>query len=124
MIERVVDKFIIELDLQLNERKVYLSITPAARTYLAEKGYDRTFGARPMARLIHTEIKQPLANELLFGRLQNGGARGGRRGRRRAALLATTSPAGKRYPGAVAPDRPRGGPGIRRRHAGARWRAA
>jgi len=69
----VVDKFIMELDLQLNERKVYLSITPAARRYLAEKGYDRTFGARPMARLIHTEIKQPLANELLFGRLQGGG---------------------------------------------------
>jgi hypothetical protein len=62
-----------ELDLQLNERKVFLSITPAARRYLAEKGYDRTFGARPMARLIHTEIKQVLANELLFGRLQNGG---------------------------------------------------
>jgi ATP-dependent Clp protease ATP-binding subunit ClpA len=73
VIERVVDKFIMELDLQLNERKVFLSITPAARTYLAEKGYDRTFGARPMARLIQTEIKQPLANELLFGRLQNGG---------------------------------------------------
>ena len=73
VIERVVEKFVIELDLQLNERKVYLSITPAARRYLAEKGYDRTFGARPMARLIHTEIKQPLANELLFGRLQNGG---------------------------------------------------
>ena len=63
VIERVVDKFIIELDQQLNERKVYLSITPAARKYLAEKGYDRTFGARPMARLIHNEIKQALANE-------------------------------------------------------------
>jgi ATP-dependent Clp protease ATP-binding subunit ClpA len=73
VIERVVDKFIMELDLQLNERRVFLSITPAARTYLAEKGYDRTFGARPMARLIHTEIKQALANELLFGKLQNGG---------------------------------------------------
>ena len=73
VIERVVEKFVMELDLQLNERKVYLSITPAARKYLAEKGYDRTFGARPMARLIHTEIKQPLANELLFGRLQHGG---------------------------------------------------
>jgi len=73
VIERVVDKFIMELDLQLNERKVFLSITPAARSYLAEKGYDRTFGARPMARLIHTEIKQTLASELLFGRLQHGG---------------------------------------------------
>ncbi len=73
VIERVVEKFVMELDLQLNERKVYLSITPAARSYLAQKGYDRTFGARPMARLIHTEIKQPLANELLFGCLQQGG---------------------------------------------------
>ncbi|MGH7789557.1 MAG: ATP-dependent Clp protease ATP-binding subunit ClpA [Candidatus Binatia bacterium] len=73
VIERVVEKFIMELDLQLNPRKVFLSITPAARRYIAEKGYDRAFGARPMARLIHTEIKQVLANELLFGRLQNGG---------------------------------------------------
>jgi ATP-dependent Clp protease ATP-binding subunit ClpA len=73
VIERVVEKFIIELDLQLNTRKVYLSITPAARRYLAEKGYDKTFGARPMARLIHTEIKQRIANEVLFGRLQHGG---------------------------------------------------
>ncbi|MEO8601374.1 MAG: ATP-dependent Clp protease ATP-binding subunit ClpA [bacterium] len=73
VIERVVDKFVIELDMQLNERKVFLSLTQAARKYLAEKGYDRTFGARPMQRLIHTELKQPLANELLFGRLQHGG---------------------------------------------------
>ncbi len=73
VIERVVDKFIMELDLQLNARKVFLSITPAARTYLAERGYDPTFGARPMARVIHTEIKQPLANEMLFGQLQQGG---------------------------------------------------
>ncbi len=72
-IERVVDKFVMELDLQLNERKVYLSLTPVARRYLAEKGYDEAFGARPMARLIHREIKEALADELLFGRLQNGG---------------------------------------------------
>jgi len=62
-----------ELDLQLNERKVFLSLTDAARKYLAEKGYDKTFGARPMARLIQKEIKQVLADELLFGRLQHGG---------------------------------------------------
>jgi ATP-dependent Clp protease ATP-binding subunit ClpA len=72
-IERVVDKFIMELDLQLNEKKVFLSLSDAARKYLAEKGYDQTFGARPMARLIQKEIKQPLANEILFGKLQNGG---------------------------------------------------
>jgi len=73
VIERVVDKFVIELDLQLNQKKVFLSITQAARKHLAEKGYDPTFGARPMARLIHNEIKQSLANEILFGRLQQGG---------------------------------------------------
>ena len=73
VIEQVVDKFINELDVQLSQRKVSLQLTPAARKYLAEKGYDRTFGARPMARLVHNEVKQALANELLFGRLQNGG---------------------------------------------------
>ncbi len=73
VIERVVEKFVMELDLQLNARKVFLNLTPAARRYLAEKGFDATLGARPMARLIQTEIKQVLADELLFGRLQNGG---------------------------------------------------
>jgi ATP-dependent Clp protease ATP-binding subunit ClpA len=73
VIERVVDKFILELDAQLNERKVFIQITAAARRYLAEKGYDPTFGARPMARLIQTEIKRVLADEVLFGRLREGG---------------------------------------------------
>ncbi len=73
IIERVVDKFITELDLQLNEKKVFLQLTPKARRWLAEKGYDPVFGARPMARLIQTEIKRVLADEILFGRLQNGG---------------------------------------------------
>jgi len=73
IIERVVDKFIVELDLQLNEKKVFLSLSPKARKWLAERGYDPIFGARPMARLIQTEIKRPLADEILFGKLQNGG---------------------------------------------------
>ncbi len=73
IIERVVDKFIMELDAQLNEKKVFIQITPAARRYLAEKGYDPTFGARPMARLIQTEIKRVLADEILFGKLHDGG---------------------------------------------------
>jgi ATP-dependent Clp protease ATP-binding subunit ClpA len=73
VIERVVDKFIIELDEQLNQKKVFLTLEPAARRYLAERGYDQTFGARPMARLIHREIKQVLADEMLFGRLKDGG---------------------------------------------------
>jgi ATP-dependent Clp protease ATP-binding subunit ClpA len=69
----VVDKFMLELDVQLNEKRVFVQITPEARRYLAEKGYDPTFGARPMARLIQTEIKRVLADEILFGRLRDGG---------------------------------------------------
>jgi ATP-dependent Clp protease ATP-binding subunit ClpA len=72
-IERVVDKFVIELDQQLNERKVYLQLTNRARAWFAERGYDPAFGARPMARLIQNEIKRVLADEILFGKLQNGG---------------------------------------------------
>jgi len=73
VVERIVDKFILELDAQLNEKRVFLQITPAARRYLAEKGFDPTFGARPMARLIQAEIKRVLADEILFGRLREGG---------------------------------------------------
>jgi ATP-dependent Clp protease ATP-binding subunit ClpA len=73
IIERVVDKFIIELDHQLNEKKVFLQLTVKARRWLAERGYDPSFGARPMARLIQNEIKRVLADEILFGRLQTGG---------------------------------------------------
>lgn len=73
VIERVVDKFITQLDAQLNERKVTIQLTPAARQWLAVRGYDPQFGARPMARLIQNEIKKPLADEILFGQLQNGG---------------------------------------------------
>jgi ATP-dependent Clp protease ATP-binding subunit ClpA len=72
-IERVVDKFIIELDHQLNDRKVFLSLTATARRWFADRGYDPAFGARPMARLIQNEIKRVLADEILFGKLQNGG---------------------------------------------------
>ncbi len=73
IVERVVDKFVTELDLQLAEKKVDLEVTPAARGWLAERGYDPAFGARPMARLIQTEIKRALADEILFGRLRQGG---------------------------------------------------
>jgi ATP-dependent Clp protease ATP-binding subunit ClpA len=73
IIERVVDKFIIELDHQLNEKKVFLQLSAKARRWLAERGYDPMFGARPMARLIQNEIKRVLADEILFGKLANGG---------------------------------------------------
>ncbi len=72
-VERVVDKFITELDAQLLARRVTVQLTPAARQWLAERGYDKIFGARPMARLIQTEIKRVLADEMLFGQLREGG---------------------------------------------------
>ena len=73
VILQVVDKFIIELQAQLDVKGVSLEVTPAARAYLAEKGYDKSMGARPMSRLIKEEIKKELANELLFGELTKGG---------------------------------------------------
>jgi ATP-dependent Clp protease ATP-binding subunit ClpA len=73
VVERVVDKFLTELDLQLAEKRVDMEVTGEARGWLSEKGYDVTFGARPMARLIQVSIKQILADEILFGRLKGGG---------------------------------------------------
>jgi ATP-dependent Clp protease ATP-binding subunit ClpA len=69
----VVDKFVGELNAQLQEKKVALSLTSRAREWLARRGYDPIFGARPMARLIQNEVKRPLADEILFGQLQSGG---------------------------------------------------
>ena len=73
VMEKIVEKFIKEMEDQLKEKQVRLELTPAARAWLAEKGYDPTFGARPLARLIQMEIKDMLAEEILFGRLQHGG---------------------------------------------------
>ena len=72
-ITHVVDKFIIELETQLEEKGVALEIDEAARVWLAEKGFDAKMGARPMKRVIQERIKRPLAEELLFGRLESGG---------------------------------------------------
>jgi ATP-dependent Clp protease ATP-binding subunit ClpA len=72
-VERVVDKFMTELEGQLAQRRVQIEMVPAARKWLAERGYDRTFGARPMARLIQDKVKRVLADEMLFGRLKDGG---------------------------------------------------
>src|SRR6266849_966568 len=71
--ERVVDKFIDELRAQLTPKNVTLQLTEAGRAWLARNGYDRAFGARPMSRLIHAKIKEPLVDEILFGRLSAGG---------------------------------------------------
>ena len=73
VIERVVDKFVLQLEAQLEARDVELIVEPGARTWLAERGYDANMGARPMARVIQDNIKKPLAEELLFGRLAAGG---------------------------------------------------
>ncbi|MCW0386763.1 ATP-dependent Clp protease ATP-binding subunit ClpA [Xanthomonas sacchari] len=70
---RVVDKFVIELEMLLQEKHVSLSATPTARDWLAQHGFDPLMGARPMARVIQDRVKRPLADELLFGKLVNGG---------------------------------------------------
>jgi ATP-dependent Clp protease ATP-binding subunit ClpA len=67
VIEHVVDKFIVELQLQLDSKKVYIEIDGEARAWLAREGYDEKMGARPMARLIHEKLKKPLAEMILFG---------------------------------------------------------
>ena len=72
-IERVVDKFIGQLRAQLKDKNVELELTESGRAWLAKKGFDKQFGARPMARLIQSQIKEKLANEILFGNLQHGG---------------------------------------------------
>ena len=69
----IVNKFLLELEVQLEVKHVVLDIDDEARAWLARKGYDKKMGARPMARLIQEQIKRPLAEELLFGKLSNGG---------------------------------------------------
>jgi len=73
VIQQVVDKFIVELQVQLDAKGVSLELTKDAKKWLAEHGYDKAMGARPMARLIQEQLKKELANELLFGELANGG---------------------------------------------------
>ena len=73
VVARVVEKFILELELQLADRDVHIKLDDAAKAWLTERGYDKLYGARPMSRLIQEKIKQPLAEELLFGKLVHGG---------------------------------------------------
>ncbi len=73
IIAKVVDKFVMQLEAQLADRQVTIELTDAARAWLARKGYDPLYGARPLARVIQEHIKKPLAEELLFGRLEKGG---------------------------------------------------
>ncbi len=73
VVGRVVEKFVMQLEVQLADRQVTIELTEEARKWLAEKGYDQRFGARPLARVIQEHIKRPLAEELLFGKLARGG---------------------------------------------------
>ena len=73
VVETIVEKFILQLETQLAERRVAITLQPDARAWLAGKGYDPTYGARPLARLIQTEVRNPLTDEILFGRLEHGG---------------------------------------------------
>jgi ATP-dependent Clp protease ATP-binding subunit ClpA len=74
VVSKVVDKFVLQLEAQLADRNVTIELSDEARDWLTEHGYDEAMGARPMARLIQTTIKTPLADDVLFGRLKNGGA--------------------------------------------------
>ena len=71
--ETIVEKFVMQLESQLKDRKVAITLTPEARAWLARKGYDKTMGARPLARVIQREVRDPLTDEILFGKLEGGG---------------------------------------------------
>ncbi len=71
--ETIVEKFVLQLEGQLAERHVAITLTPEARAWLAAKGYDPVFGARPLARVIQKEVRDPLTDEVLFGQLEHGG---------------------------------------------------
>ena len=73
IILQIVDKFVCDLQVQLDKKQVSMELSGAARQWLADKGYDQEMGARPMARVIQEQLKKPLANEILFGRLAHGG---------------------------------------------------
>jgi len=73
VMEKVVVKFVRELEVQLAERKIKIELTPAALKRLAEKGYEPDFGARPLGRVIQQQLKNPLTDEVLFGKLKGGG---------------------------------------------------
>jgi ATP-dependent Clp protease ATP-binding subunit ClpA len=73
VMETIVDKFVLELEVQLRERKVAIDLRPEARAHLAKKGFDPVYGARPLNRLVQTDVRNPLTDEILFGRLEHGG---------------------------------------------------
>ena len=72
----IVDKFVKELNAQMMEKRVIVTLDDSAKEWLAKNGFDAKYGARPMQRLIHEKIKKPLAQEILFGKLEDGGSVG------------------------------------------------
>jgi len=97
VVAKVVDKFVLQLEAQLADRNVTIELSDEAREWLVDNGYDEALGARPMARLIQTTIKTPLADEVLFGRLKNGGA---------VRVVVVTDEAGARSLGFEYPEGP------------------
>jgi len=97
IIAKVVDKFIMQLEAQLADRNVSIELSDEAREWLIDKGYDETMGARPMARTIQQNVKTPLADEVLFGRLKNGGT---------VRVIVITDDAGVKKLGFVYPEGP------------------
>jgi len=73
VMEEIVEKFILQLEEQLRERRVAITLTDEARAWLAAKGYDKVFGARPLARVVQTEVRDPLTDQILFGAIEHGG---------------------------------------------------
>jgi ATP-dependent Clp protease ATP-binding subunit ClpA len=73
VMETIVEKFILQLEAQLSERRVAITLEPDARAWLAEKGFDPVYGARPLARVVQSEVRDPLTDEILFGKLEHGG---------------------------------------------------
>ncbi len=109
VISKVVDKFIFQLEAQLHDRNVTIELTEEANAWLAEKGYDEKFGARPLSRAIQEHIKRPLADELLFGRLKSGGTVRvivkGRGNKKTLAFEYIETPAPKRRAGKGSPGK-------------------
>jgi ATP-dependent Clp protease ATP-binding subunit ClpA len=73
VMETIVEKFVLQLESQLAERRVAITLTPDARVWLARKGYDPAYGARPLGRVIQREVRDPLTDQILFGQLEHGG---------------------------------------------------
>jgi ATP-dependent Clp protease ATP-binding subunit ClpA len=108
-IDKVVEKFVLELETQLADRDVTFELTAEATRWLGEKGYDDSFGARPLARVIQDNIKKPLADEILFGALKNGGTVRVLLDREKDALAFEFVPAATRAPGPKNRTKPREG---------------